>query len=216
MTAVGAFYTLRGEHREQARLYLRHGSAGRPGRRRPRRLPDRRRASQDRRALSGAGARRHGRAIRERSDGRDHADRPAERARSGGSTTRSSFPGMLSFLAYGTFHSDVRGLDAFPEDTGRTTSSCSTTRSTSWRGSARSSSALMALAFCSACAADSRPSRAAALGADARVSVSVHRQHRGLDDGGARAASRGSIYGLFRTEPGLQRRGQHGRRRSSR
>src|SRR4029079_3379687 len=25
-------------------------------------------------------------------------------------------PGMLSFLAYGTFHSDVRGLDAFPED----------------------------------------------------------------------------------------------------
>lgn len=26
-------------------------------------------------------------------------------------------PGMLSFLAYGTFHSNVRGLDAFPEDT---------------------------------------------------------------------------------------------------
>jgi cytochrome bd ubiquinol oxidase subunit I len=26
-------------------------------------------------------------------------------------------PGMLSFLAYGTFHSDVAGLDAFPEDT---------------------------------------------------------------------------------------------------
>ena len=25
-------------------------------------------------------------------------------------------PGMLSFLAYGTFHSEVRGLDAFPED----------------------------------------------------------------------------------------------------
>jgi len=25
-------------------------------------------------------------------------------------------PGMLSFLAYGTFHSDVRGLDAFPQD----------------------------------------------------------------------------------------------------
>ena len=26
-------------------------------------------------------------------------------------------PGVLSFLAYGTFHSDVRGLDAFPPDT---------------------------------------------------------------------------------------------------
>jgi cytochrome bd ubiquinol oxidase subunit I len=25
-------------------------------------------------------------------------------------------PGMLSFLAYGTFHSEVAGLDAFPED----------------------------------------------------------------------------------------------------
>src|SRR5437868_13574843 len=25
-------------------------------------------------------------------------------------------PGVLSFLAYGTFHSDVRGLAAFPED----------------------------------------------------------------------------------------------------
>jgi cytochrome d ubiquinol oxidase subunit I len=26
-------------------------------------------------------------------------------------------PGMLSFLAYGTFHRDVRGLNAFPQDT---------------------------------------------------------------------------------------------------
>jgi cytochrome d ubiquinol oxidase subunit I len=25
-------------------------------------------------------------------------------------------PGLLSFLAYGTFHSDVRGLDEFPQD----------------------------------------------------------------------------------------------------
>jgi len=28
-----------------------------------------------------------------------------------------AIPGMLSFLAYGTFHSEVRGLDEFPEDT---------------------------------------------------------------------------------------------------
>src|SRR5262249_7654199 len=26
-------------------------------------------------------------------------------------------PGVLSFLAYGTFHDEVRGLDAFPPDT---------------------------------------------------------------------------------------------------
>ena len=34
---------------------------------------------------------------------------------SGGSTTRSSSPGALSFLAFGTFHADVPGLDDFPE-----------------------------------------------------------------------------------------------------
>ena len=50
-------------------------------------------------------------------------------------------PGALSFLAYGTFHSDVRGLDAFPpEHLARPTSSCSTTPFTSWPASARSSS----------------------------------------------------------------------------
>ena len=50
-------------------------------------------------------------------------------------------PGMLSFLAYGTFHSDVRGLDAFPAGhLADRTSSCSTTPSTSWPASARSSS----------------------------------------------------------------------------
>ena len=27
-----------------------------------------------------------------------------------------TIPGVLSFLAYGTFHSDVRGLDAFPQE----------------------------------------------------------------------------------------------------
>jgi cytochrome d ubiquinol oxidase subunit I len=33
-------------------------------------------------------------------------------------------PGMLSFLAFGTFHSDVPGLGAFPQDTWPRTSSC--------------------------------------------------------------------------------------------
>ncbi len=39
-------------------------------------------------------------------------------------------PGVLSFLAYGTFHADVRGLASFPPDeSGRPTSSSCTTRS---------------------------------------------------------------------------------------
>ena len=50
-------------------------------------------------------------------------------------------PGMLSFLAYGTFHADVAGPGRVsPRTRGPTTSSCSTTRSTSWPGSARCSS----------------------------------------------------------------------------
>ena len=49
-------------------------------------------------------------------DGRHRPHRPAERARASGSTTRSSCPGFLSFLAFGTFHSNVPGLKEFPGD----------------------------------------------------------------------------------------------------
>ena len=77
------------------------------------------------------GAGRDGRPLRER------AERRASRS-SASPTWPSSrldnpivVPGMLSFLAYGTFHSDVAGLDDVPARTsGPTTSSCSTTRST--------------------------------------------------------------------------------------
>ena len=46
-------------------------------------------------------------------------------------------PGMLSFLVYEKLYAQVKGLDAFPRRTGRTTSHCCTTRITSWPGSER-------------------------------------------------------------------------------
>ena len=132
------------------------------------------------------GAGRDGGPLRER----------AERRASPSSASRTSaerrldnpivVPGVLSFLAYGTFHADVHGLDDFPENTwpdniellyyafhimvglgtlfiaddGRRP------RCSLWRGSL-----------------DHEP--ADAVGPDARVSVPVHRDDRGLDDGGA-------------------------------
>jgi cytochrome bd-type quinol oxidase subunit 1 len=44
-------------------------------------------------------------------------------------------PGLLSFLAFGTFHADVRGLDAFPEEPAPalTTGQCSDSHRTEYR-----------------------------------------------------------------------------------
>ena len=111
------------------------------------RVPDRRPAGQAGRAAPAGGARRDGGPLRERPDGRHHAHRPAQRRGAPARQPDRRCPGMLSFLAYGTFHSNVHGpRTRSPRTSGPTTSSCSTTRSTSWPGSARCSSLLMALA----------------------------------------------------------------------
>ena len=56
-------------------------------------------------------------------------------------------PGILSFLAYGSFGAKVKGLNDYPAQiSGRTTSSFSTTPTTSWSASARSSFVLMGVA----------------------------------------------------------------------
>ena len=116
VAAVGAFYALRETHRDQARLYLRHGTRGRAGRGRPRRVsrpaicrPRSSRATRSRCSPRWRDASKPGRwpsitligqpNVKER-----RIDNPIK------------IPGVLSFLAYGTFHSDVRGLDAFPPD----------------------------------------------------------------------------------------------------
>ncbi|HZM96419.1 MAG TPA: cytochrome ubiquinol oxidase subunit I [Vicinamibacterales bacterium] len=116
VTAVGAFYALRGEHIEQSRMYLRHGTAvglvatilvafptGDSQAKIVARYQEPALAAMEGRFETGP-----------------RADitligQPNVRERRLDNPIR--LPGLLSFLAYGTFHADVRGLDAFPEDT---------------------------------------------------------------------------------------------------
>ena len=93
-------------------------------------------------------------------------------------------PGALSFLAYGHFGSYVHGLDDFPEE--------------SWPDNIELLYysfhlmitlgtifiLLMAYAELPELARPAGIQHMAALGADARLPISLHRQHAGLDDGG--------------------------------
>jgi len=115
VTAVGAFYVLRGVHLDQARLYLKHGTwAGLvaavlvafPTGDAQAKIVARYQAP----ALA---------AMEGRFDSGLRADitligQPNVRERRLDNPIR--IPGMLSFLAFGTFHSDVPGLDAFPQE----------------------------------------------------------------------------------------------------
>jgi cytochrome d ubiquinol oxidase subunit I len=115
VTAVGAFYALRQVHREQARIFLKHGAlvgvvasvlvAFPTG---------------DEQAKMVA---RYQEPALAAMEGRFETGPMAEITLIGQPNVRERrldnpirVPGLLSFLAYGTFHADVRGLDAFPED----------------------------------------------------------------------------------------------------
>jgi cytochrome d ubiquinol oxidase subunit I len=115
VTAIGAFYVLRGQHVEQARLYLRHGSlvalvasllAAFP--------------TGDQQAKMVA---RHQEPALAAMEGRFESAPMADITLIGQPNVAERrldnpirVPGMLSFLAFGTFHSEVRGLGAFPEE----------------------------------------------------------------------------------------------------
>jgi cytochrome bd ubiquinol oxidase subunit I len=116
VTAVGAFYALRGEHIEQARLYLRHGAAVGLVAAILVAFP-----TGDSQAKIVA---RHQEPALAAMEGRFQTGPRADITLIGQPNVRERrldnpirVPGMLSFLAYGTFHADVRGLDAFPEET---------------------------------------------------------------------------------------------------
>jgi len=113
VTAMGAFYTLRGQHEQQARLYLRHGSlvalvaallvAFPTGDKQAKMV-----ARYQEPALA---------AMEGRFESAPMADitligQPNVKERTLDNPIK--VPGALSFLAYGTFHSEVRGLAAFP------------------------------------------------------------------------------------------------------
>ena len=116
ITAVGAFYALRGDHLEQARMYLRHGTAVGLVAAILVAFP-----TGDAQAKIVA---RHQEPALAAMEGRFETGPRADITLIGQPNVRERrldnpirVPGMLSFLAYGTFHADVRGLDAFPEET---------------------------------------------------------------------------------------------------
>jgi cytochrome d ubiquinol oxidase subunit I len=116
VSAVGAFYLLRGAHLDQARMYVRHGTAagivaailvafptGDAQAKIVARYQEPALAAMEGRFETGAQAEIT--LIGQPNIKERRLDNPIR------------VPGLLSFLAYGTFHADVRGLDAFPEDT---------------------------------------------------------------------------------------------------
>ena len=132
VTALGAFYALGGRHRDQARLYLRCGTifglaasflvafpTGDAQAKMVARYQEVSLAAMEGRFESGPAA---GIALIGQPNVRERRlDNPIE------------LPGVLSLLAYGTFHSDVRGWAHSLRTPGPTISSCSTIPFISWR-----------------------------------------------------------------------------------
>jgi cytochrome d ubiquinol oxidase subunit I len=116
VTAVGAFYALRGTHSEQARVYLQHGTVAGLAAAILVAFP-----TGDAQAKMVA---RHQEPALAAMEGRFETGPMAAITLIGQPNVKERrlenpirIPGMLSFLAYGTFHSDVRGLNAFPQET---------------------------------------------------------------------------------------------------
>jgi cytochrome d ubiquinol oxidase subunit I len=115
VAALGAFYALSGVHREQARLYLNWGTAVALGASVLVAFP-----TGDAQAKMVA---RHQGAALAAMEGRFESGPMAEITLIGQPNVAErrldnpiKIPGALSFLAYGTFHSEVDGLDKFPQD----------------------------------------------------------------------------------------------------
>lgn len=116
IVAVGAFYTLRGKHEHQGRLYLRWGSVVGLIASIAVAFP-----TGDAQAKMVA---RYQEVVLAAMEGRFESGPMAEITLIGQPNVRArrldnpiKLPGLLSFLAYGTFHSDVRGLNDFNPDT---------------------------------------------------------------------------------------------------
>jgi cytochrome d ubiquinol oxidase subunit I len=116
IAAVGAFYALRDMFRDQARLYLHWGTAAG--------LIASFLVAFPTGDLQAKMVARHQEVALAAMEGRFESGPMAEITFIGQPNVRErrldnpiNLPGALSFLAYGTFHSDVRGLNAFPENT---------------------------------------------------------------------------------------------------
>jgi len=115
VSAVGALYALRRVHLDQARIYLRHGTAAGLAASLLVAWP-----TGDAQAKIVA---KYQEPVLAAMEGRFETGSMADITIIGQPNVRERrldnpirIPGMLSFLAYGTFHSEVRGLDEFPPE----------------------------------------------------------------------------------------------------
>ena len=130
IAAMGAFYMLRGQHLDQARLYLRDATIAGLVASVLVAFPTGDAQAKIVARLSGAGAGGDGRPLRVRTDGRPDDHRPAQCAVSAEWRTRSGCAGCSATSRSARFM--ARSADSMPSrvTSGQPTSSCSTTRST--------------------------------------------------------------------------------------
>ena len=210
VTAVGAFYALRESHRDQARLYLKHGTvAG---------LAAAVLVAFPTGDLQAKMVARHQEPVLAAMEGRFETGPMAEITIIGQPNVKErrldnpiKIPGVLSFLAYGTFHSEVRGLDAFPPDTWPTNIELLYYAFHVMAGLGTMFIALMGLANLQRLRGRLEASPRAPLGVDARLPVSVHREHGRLDDDRARPPALADLRAVSHAGR-LQRRRQLRRR----
>lgn len=115
ISALGAFYALSGKHAEQSKLFLKWGTVGGLAAALFVAYPT---GDQHAKLLA-----KHQEPSLAAMEGRFHSGPMAEISFIGQPNVRERrlenpirLPGMLSYLAYGSFHTNVRGLSEFPED----------------------------------------------------------------------------------------------------
>ena len=211
VTAVGAFYALRESHRDQARLYLKHGTvAG---------LAAAVLVAFPTGDLQAKIVARYQEPVLAAMEGRFETGPMAEITIIGQPNVKErridnpiKIPGMLSFLAYGTFHSDVRGLDAFPPETWPTNIELLYYAFHVMAGLGTIFIARDGTRQPPAPPRTAGDESCAPLGVDARLPVSFHREHRRLDDGGAWPPAMADLRAV--SHPGRLQRHRQLRRRA--
>ena len=98
-------------------------------------------------------------------------------------------PGVLSFLAYGTWHANVKGLNDFPQDDWPDNIELLYYSFHVMAGLGTLFILIMGVAVLLEWRGRLLDTRRVAVGADAGVSVPLHRHDGGLDDDGARATT---------------------------
>jgi Cytochrome bd-type quinol oxidase, subunit 1 len=190
---MGAFYTLRKLYPDQARLYLKYGTAvgfvasllvAYP-------------TGDEQAKMVG----RHQEVSLAAMEGRFHSGPMAEISMIGQPNVRErklenpiAIPGILSYLVNGSFHSNVRGLEEFPEDTWPDNIELLYLRFSSHGDLGHVFHRADDGGQCSTTQRKAGIKQLAALALDAGISVSLYRKHAGLDDYRIRAPTVASLW----------------------